>query len=69
VNAYPYAANTPGKVDVYCEAITDVDPDGYPTGAMLDDVLATINQDESGLANRRPVNAKVTTRCDHSADV
>lgn len=62
VNVYPYAANTPGQVDVYCEASTDVDPDGIPTSPMLDAVLVSINQDEGGLANRRPTNAKVTPR-------
>lgn len=58
VNAYPYAG-APGVVDVYCEAdeASSGSPDGIPTAPQLAAVLASINQNEAGLATRRPVSA------------
>lgn len=60
LNVYPYRG-APGEVDVYVEATeaSSGSPDGIPTGAQLLAVAAVIEQDESGLANRRPVNAAV----------
>lgn len=59
---YPYTG-APGEVDVYVESVDG--PDGIPSGAILDAVLAAIefDPDESpsptGLANRRPANAAI----------
>jgi hypothetical protein len=59
---FPYTG-APGEVDVFVESTAG--PDGIPSGALLDDVMASIqfDPDESpsptGLANRRPVNAAV----------
>ena len=61
VNVYPYTSDDPGQVDVYVEADTATDPDGIPTGAQLQAVLDSINEDTSGLANRRPANALPNT--------
>jgi len=54
LNAYPYASDCPGQVDVYIESSTEVD--GIPTTAQLQESLDSINQ-----SNRRPVNALVQT--------
>lgn len=58
VNAYPYAGD-PGVVDIYCEAdeASSGSPDGIPTSPQLTAVLDSINQNEAGLATRRPVSA------------
>jgi len=63
INVYPYTSDNPGQVDVYCEATPESsgDPDGIPTTAQLEAVLALINEDENGLASRRPANALVNT--------
>lgn len=59
---FPYTGR-PGEVDVFVESTAA--PDGIPSGALLDDVKASIefDPDESpsptGKANRRPVNAAV----------
>jgi uncharacterized phage protein gp47/JayE len=61
VNVYPYAGD-PGVVDVYVEADPDTsgDPDGIPTLAQQNAVLAAINLNNlSGKATRRPVGAGV----------
>ena len=58
VGVYPYAGE-PGEVDIYCEATIDSSgsPDGIPTQAQLDAVGDAIEEDEGGLASRRPVGA------------
>ena len=56
---YPYTGVNPGEVDVYVEYSTETD--GIPTQAQLDAVFDSIEQDENGLANRRPANAFVNT--------
>ena len=61
INVYPYTSDNPGQVDVYCEATTETDPDGIPTTAQLEAVLDLINEDQNGLANRRPANALANT--------
>ena len=60
IKAYPYTAARPGEVDVYCEATPESsgDPDGIPTQAQLEAVLESIRYEESGLASRRPTNAR-----------
>jgi len=55
INIYPYKG-TPGYVDVYAEANTDIDPDGIPTAGQLTDVETAITYDEEGLQTRKPVN-------------
>lgn len=63
VNVYPYRSDCPGQVDCYCEATPESSgsPDGIPTTAQLEAVLANINLDQNGLASRRPVNALANT--------
>lgn len=60
INIYPYTGS-PGEVDVYAEATeaSSGSPDGFPTQAQLDEVKASIELDENGLATRRPANAFV----------
>lgn len=60
VRVYPYTGD-PGEVEVYSEATPESsgDPDGIPTQAQLDAVLANIELDSGGLASRRPTNAFV----------
>jgi len=60
INVYPYTGD-PGHVSVYCEATvaSSGSADGIPTGAQLTAVEDYINNDGSGLANRRPINAFV----------
>ncbi len=62
INVYPYTGS-PGEVDVYSEATeaSSGDPDGIPTQAQLDAVLANIEFSEDGLASRRPANACVNS--------
>lgn len=59
LNVYPYTSDCPGQVDVYVEATPESagDPDGIPTPAQLQEVLDSINLNDSGLATRRPVTA------------
>ena len=58
--AYPYAADTPGQIEVYIESSSE--PDGIPTEAQLQAALDSINYDDAtGLATRRPVSALVNT--------
>ena len=57
VNIYPYTSAVAGFVDVYAEASDTFD--GIPTQDQLDDVAALIEQDQNGLASRRPVGARV----------
>lgn len=61
INVYPYTGECPGQVDVYVEATPESsgDPDGIPTTAQLQEVLDSIELDQSGLATRRPANALV----------
>ena len=60
INAYPYAATTPGEVEVFIEV--DNQTDGIPTAPQLAAALESINFDPvTGKANRRPVTAEVTT--------
>jgi uncharacterized phage protein gp47/JayE len=61
LNVYPYTSACPGQVDVYVEATgaSSGSPDGIPTAAQLQEVLASIELDNSGLATRRPANALV----------
>lgn len=61
VNIFPYTSDCPGQVDVFAEADTTIDPDGIPTTAQLEDVLAKIEFDLAGLATRRPAGAQVNT--------
>lgn len=62
-NIFPYTGSNPGEIDVYVEAVADVD--GIPEEPQLAQVLDAINYDAdeapapTGLANRRPVNAAV----------
>jgi uncharacterized phage protein gp47/JayE len=60
-NAYPYASDSPGEVDVYVEATeaSSGSPDGIPTAPQLTAVAAAIELDVAGSATRRPVNAAV----------
>ena len=60
INAYPYTSTIPGYVDVYCECSSDIEPDGIPPQALLDDVQNSINFDEDGRATRRPASAYST---------
>lgn len=55
IRIYPYKG-TPGFVDVFAEANTDIDPDGFPTAQQLLDVENAIRFDEEGLQTRLPVN-------------
>lgn len=60
INIYPYTGANPGEVDVYAEAVATVSqPDGIPTTPQLQEVLDSINLDQTGLASRRPANAFV----------
>lgn len=63
INVYPYTSDCPGQVDVYVEATpaSSGDPDGIPTTAQLEAVLASIELDDAGLATRRPANALANT--------
>ena len=59
LNVYPYTSDCPGQVDVFVEATeaSSGSPDGIPTNAQLEAVLASIELDENGLASRRPATA------------
>lgn len=61
LNVYPYTSDCPGQVDVYVEATvaSSGSQDGVPTAAQLQEVLDSIELDQSGLAARRPANALV----------
>lgn len=61
LNVYPYTSDCPGQVDLYVEATTasSGSPDGIPTTAQLQEVLDSVELDNSGLASRRPANALV----------
>lgn len=63
LNCYPYTSANPGQVDIYVEATPESsgDPDGIPTPAQLQAVLASIELDQNGLATRRPANALANT--------
>jgi uncharacterized phage protein gp47/JayE len=63
LNCYPYTSTNPGQVDIYVEATPESsgNPDGIPTLAQLEAVLASIELDQSGLATRRPANALANT--------
>lgn len=58
VAIYPYTGD-PGEVDVYVEVAASLDPDGIPDAPMLTAVYDAIQQDEDGLASRRPAGAAV----------
>jgi len=61
VNIYPYTGD-PGEVDVYSEAVvTGSQPDGIPTQAQLDEVFDAIEEDDNGLASRRPAGAFINS--------
>ncbi len=60
INIYPYKG-TPGFVNVFAEANTDLDPDGIPTAQQLLDVADAITFDEDGLQTRKPVNVFLIT--------
>lgn len=62
LNTYPYTG-APGEVDVYSEATaaSSGDPDGIPTVAQLEAVLASITVDSGGLASRRNANTFVNS--------
>lgn len=62
IGIFPYTGD-PGEVDVYVEATaaSSGDPDGIPTSAQLQAVKDAIEQDDNGLASRRPANAFVNT--------
>lgn len=57
INAYPYRGD-PGEINVYVEATpaSSGSSDGIPTGAQLTAVAALIEQNHTGLAERRPLN-------------
>lgn len=57
---YPYTG-APGQVDVFVEADTSIDPDGIPPQSLLDEVLASIELNEDGIATRRNANAYVNS--------
>lgn len=60
INAYPYASDTPGQVEVYIEV--DDQTDGIPTNDQLVAALDYIYYNPTtGLATRRPVTAEVFT--------
>ena len=60
INVYPYAATTPGEVDVYSEV--DNQTDGIPSAPQLLIVSSYINYDPiTGRATRRPVTAEVNS--------
>lgn len=63
LNVYPYTSECPGQVDLYVEATeaSSGSPDGIPTTAQLQAVLDAVNQDDNGLASRRPANGLVNT--------
>ncbi len=61
VNAYIYTSTSPGEVNVYTESTLAIDPDGIPPQSLLDEVFASIELDENGLATRRPANAFVNS--------
>ena len=63
LNVYPYTSDCPGQVDVYVEATvaSSGDQDGIPTTTQLQEVLDSIEVDQSGLASRRPANALVNS--------
>ncbi len=61
LNVYPYTSSCPGQVDVYVEATTATDPDGFPTAAQLQEVLDSIELDSDGIPTRRPANALVNS--------
>jgi hypothetical protein len=56
--AYPYRGS-PGEIDVYLAATTDVDADGIPTIAVLDAASSSIQFDANGSLRRRPAGALV----------
>jgi uncharacterized phage protein gp47/JayE len=60
-NVYPYN-NGPGKVIVYVEATpaSSGSPDGFPTLAQRNAVLARINLPVTGVASRRTINANTS---------
>lgn len=59
VAVYPYTSDTPGIVELYCEATeaSSGSADGVPTGGQLAAVITACNLQEAGLATRRPANA------------
>lgn len=59
VNVYPYN-NGPRRVRVYCEAtqVSSGSADGIPTNAQLTAVNDRFNLSTSGVASRRPINAR-----------
>ena len=59
IRIYPYTSDNPGETDVFVEVDTDIDADGIPTQAILDDVYDKIQVEESGQATRRPTNSAV----------
>ena len=61
-DSFPYTDSVePGKINVYIEATTDIDPDGIPDAPTLAAALVAINIDpETGLATRRPMSDEVT---------
>lgn len=63
INAYPYTSECPGQINVYTEATVESsgNPDGIPTQPQLDEVSASIELDQDGLATRRPGGAFVNS--------
>jgi phage-related baseplate assembly protein len=63
LNAYPYSGwdisglpnSGAGTIVIFIESASGTD--GIPTSALLEDVYDLINENESGLADRRPINA------------
>ena len=62
INTYPYTGD-PGIVNVYSEATPAScgNADGIPTGAQLTAVEDYINNDGTGIANRRPIGSFVNS--------
>ena len=58
---FPFPGFFPGTIDVYVEAETSINPEGFPTAQLLQDVSSYINETDpsTGLAIRRPANAAV----------
>lgn len=55
-NIYVYKSNIPGKVEVYVECVSSIEPDGIPGPTLLAQVDDAINLNIGGKATRRPTN-------------
>jgi len=62
VEIFPYAADTPGVVDVYVEVETSIEIDGIAPPGYLTAVYDVIQLNVDGTASRRPIGAAVETK-------